>query len=526
MARELKPRYIFTDGEKSLDLPQYPDEAWHFYSGNNEVKGDELYASVAAVFRAVNLTADATASIPFAITKTTPSRRDVDISSDWKNEVGFMPNPKELIRLWRMSLTMTNTAYGFMETKPELMRYIAPSTIVPKVDNQNGLVGFTRSIGTSSRFYPAGPKCPIMNMWRLDYSTELLASKATEFGAMMNAAGILYWSDHFVEAFFKRGGIKPTMLVLKGMTTKENIEKIEGIWDKVVRGYYKFLGKVFQGVDANGGLEAQTIGEGVESMKDDTLTNQKIEAIAMAMGIPLSLLLSNSANYATAMVEYKSWYETSLTPWCNFMAECLNDQIFNKMNLHFEFRPEITDPGQEDEVSRAGAYSTYVTAGIKPSIAAQIVGIELPEGVEYDALDEMAEEKQQMVQDIANGSGGNDKPSSSDESSSDNQEEVPPENKQQAKFIPSLDQLHEMEIWRKFAYRKLKKGESLEFPFETRSLPENIASFIRQGLSGAESAEDITQVFDIGDTATVSNDVAIFQLADAINRAYANETTF
>jgi len=128
-------RFMFTDGVKSIDLPQYPDDAWTFYSEAPEKKND-LYASVAAVFRAVNLTADATANIPFALCKTTPSGKDFDTSDKWENKVGFMPNPAELIRLWRMSLTMTNTAYGFMENirgKGKNLRYFVPTTITPIV---------------------------------------------------------------------------------------------------------------------------------------------------------------------------------------------------------------------------------------------------------------------------------------------------------------------------------------------------------------------------------------------------------
>ncbi|MDD4906002.1 MAG: phage portal protein, partial [Methylobacter tundripaludum] len=393
-------RYIMTDGVKSIDLPQFPNEAWTFYGEDDNDTKIDLYASVASVYRALNLTANVTASIPFAIVS--QDGKDVDISDEWTNKVGFMPKPKELIRLWRLSLSVTNSAYGFMEKTKAIgrnLRYIVPSTIVPDVDNEKGLIGFKRNVGNGSKDYKLGKSNPIFWMWRMDHTTELLPAKATEFQAMCAAAGILYYSDNHIQAFFKRGGIKPTMLVLKGMTTKDNIDKIESIWDKIIRGGYRYLGKIFQGVDAAGGLEAQTIGEGVDNLKDETLTKSKIEDVAMAMGIPLSLLLANSANYATAQVEYKSWYDNGLQPWCDFMADEMTEKLFAPLGYRFVFRPEMTDAGQEEEVQRAGAYSTYVTAKIKPSIAAQIVGIELPEGIEYEMLDQMQEEADQKAAD-------------------------------------------------------------------------------------------------------------------------------
>ncbi len=508
-------RYIMTDGVKSIDLPQFPNEAWHFYEGEPEEQED-FYAKVSAVYRAINLTASATANIPFALVK--KNGKDYDISSEWENKVGFMPKPGELIRLWRMSLAVTNKAYGFMENSKATgknLRYIVPTTITPDVDI-NGLQGFKRTIGAVSKDYPLNSNCPIFWMWRLDHTTELLPAKATEFQAMCAAAGILYYSDHFVQAFFKRGGIKPTMLVLKGMTNKENVEKIENVWDKIIRGGYKYLGKIFQGVGAEGGLEAQTIGEGVDNMKDETLTNAKIADIAMSIGMPLSLLLSNSANYATAMTEYKSWYENALAPWCSFMAEEMTDKLFKPLGLRFEFRPEMTDPGQEDEVARASAYSTYINAGMKPSVAAQVVGVELPQGIDFAALDKMQEEKQQEAIELMR-----EKQSSSDKE--DKPDALQKEKEKVSKFIPSIDQLKEMEIWRKFAFRKLKKGESLDFPFEVKTLPEDISENIKLQLMESTDEEGIKAAFEINNfEPELIQDNAILKLADAINRACEN----
>ena len=42
---------------------------------------------------------------------------------------------------------------------------------------------------------------------------------------------------------------------------------------------------------------------------------------------------------------------------------------------------------QEDEGARSAAWATYVNAGMAPSVAAQIVGVQLPAGVEFADLD-------------------------------------------------------------------------------------------------------------------------------------------
>jgi hypothetical protein len=446
------------------------------------------------------MTANATANIPFALINAV-SGEDYDTSADWKNKVGFMPDPVELLRLWRLSLTMTNMAYGFMEGKTlgkrmlnTNLRYIVPSTLTPVVDNE-GLKLFKRSIQNVTTDYLPLPEPGgrILYMWRLDHTTEILPSPKTEYLAMMNAAGILYYSDTFIKSFFQRGGIKPTMLSVKGNILKDAMEKLENVWTRVIRGEYKYLGKVFNGDS----ITASVIGEGVDSLKDQGITDNSLSAVAMAIGMPLSLLLANSANYATAQTEYVSWYRDSLTPWCVFMAGCLNNQIFIPMGLYFEFRPEMTDPGQEDEVARASAFGTYVTAGVKPSLAAQIVGIEMPAGYEFEDLDpEEASEPEPTPEPV----------------------QEPVEETQ----YDETEMQAEMRRWRKKATKALKAGKSALVEFVSDIIPDDARQYIERRLIDAKNENEIKAAFVLCDPlpAEIGQDIAaIMALAEAINKA-------
>lgn len=501
-------RTFYTDGAtiKNIDFPQYPDAAWDWVEGKPKTKDNELFSRVAAVFRVANLSADAIANLPFALVD--KRGEDYDVSDDWQNKVGFMPNPREILRLWRMSLFMTGCAYGFLEGNQvkKKLRYIVPTTITPVVNSVQGLVGFRRKVGNETVEYSIKDR-RIVYLWRLDHTTELLPSDNTEFKAAMAAAGVLYYADYYVQNFFQRGGIKPTMLMVKGATTPQNMEKIEGVWDKVVHGWYKYLGKVFN-ADA---IETHVIGDGIENLRDSQLHQEKLSDVAMAAGIPLSLLLSNSANYATAQTEYLQWFRDSVTPWANFIADQLNDQLFTPLGLKLDFRPEITDPGQEDEVQRAGAFQAYVNAGLKPSIAAQIVGIELPNGIEYEELDpEPQPEQLQRVE---------------PEPTTDEEEEPEDEITRPAKFIPSLDQVRELTLWQSLAMRKHKRGDTLDFAFVCKTLPDTIADQVRERLAIADDIESVKAAFDV--TAVTERHEAqaeepmfeMAELAEALGRA-------
>lgn len=494
-------RYLYTNGEtvKNIDLPAYRDEAWNWISGKPEdTTNESLYSKVAAVFRVANMTAESIANMPFSIYK---GETEYDTSETWQNKVGFMHDPRELLRLWRLSLFMTNTAYGLMEGNRAIkkLRYILPESITPKIDKWDGLVGFERRIGTDTRYYPID-EGRIVHIWRLDHTTELQPSKHTEFRALMAAAGVLYYADYYIQSFFQRGGIKPTMLMVKGVPTPADREKIEGVWDKVIHGWTKYLGKVFN-ADA---IDTKVIGEGIDNLTDSALHDAKLADIAMAAGMPLSLLLSNSANYATAKTEYTVWFRDSVIPWAWFIQGQLNEQLFKPLGLRFEFRPEMSEKGQEEEKERAGAYRAYVASGMKPSIAAQVVGIDLPDGVEYEDLDESMPEQKPVA------GGASDAPIA-DIPAEDDGVMVP----EKSLTTLTIKQLRELELWQDLAFRKLKQKKSLDFPFVCKEVPEDIATLIREKLPHCINEREIEQAFHL----ERRDDDALKELATALNKA-------
>jgi len=475
----------YLDGEntKNLTFPNYPDAAWEFITGDPVVtdnnKERELYGRVAAVYRVANMTADAIANIPFDLTNANGDI--VDQSSDWQNVVGFMNNPREMLRLWRLSLFMTNSAYGFMEGNRQIreLRYMVPTSITPIIDAEYGLTGFKRTVGNKTREYSLDDK-RIFWMFRQDHTTEVAPSENTEMRALMAAAGVLYYSDYYVENFFQRGGIKPSLLFVQGSPTSEDRERIEHVWDKITRGFYKYLGKVFNAET----MTVQSIGDGIENMSKTELHDGKVADVAMAAGMPLSLLLANSANYATARIEKQTWLRDTITPWAIWMAEEMNKKLFEPMGYQFQFRFEAKTEMQEEERERAYAFQAYSAAGVPLSVAAQIVGVDLPAGMEYEELDAaMVETQPEPV------------PAPSDDTDSDPPDPPSPNEQPQKSAEPyTIDQLNELDLWRRLALRNMKRGKPADFPFVCKSLDERRAGRIRTALAGCQTFDDIKAV--------------------------------
>jgi hypothetical protein len=151
-----------------------------------------------------------------------------------------------------------------------------------------------------------------------------------------------------------------------------------------------------------------------------------------------------------------------------------------------------------------------------------MVGIELPDGVEYDMLDEMAEEREKKDLEKEQ----RDRDTQMELQAAKNPPEPQPAPKPAAKWLPSVDEFKELSVWRDVALRRLKKGDSLDFAYEPHygGLPDNIAEAIIGGLIKATSAEEIKAAFDVDfETETVTPAPVyaspdIIMLADAINK--------
>jgi hypothetical protein len=378
-------KLFFTDGRgtKSID-PWHSDGAmWRYNSNPPPMEADELYSRVAAVYRAINFTADTLSNMPFAILK--EGGAEVDTSEEYKNEVGFLPYPRQLLRLMVQSFLVTNKAFAFQETKGRAvknLRYIAPSTIQILTNPVTGdLTGFKRTLHATSQDYMIkGDFCNIVYAFNLNWKNELLPDDQSPFMAMCNAAGIGYYADKYIKDFFERGGIKPTILTFDGVLDKTSMDQVESVWTKVIRGYYKYLGKVF-----NGKFTPTVIGEGIAELKDQAVYDNALRNIAIAIGMPQDALLQNADSYATAQVHKSTWFSDTLTPLSQAIAEPLNEQVFKRLGYRFEFRPEVADPDMEEErqrITAAEVLFNILNAGNRKDAdkaALESLGIDLPQ---------------------------------------------------------------------------------------------------------------------------------------------------
>ena len=537
-----KSKFFMTDGLKSTGWLESDDPAiWQFFSGAPSKSQQRLYGFVAAVFRAYNLKANTVGNMPFALFK---GKEEFDSSATWENKVGFLPNPSELFRLDTLSYMDSNSIYNVMTSdalgwKPRGLHNVIPSSCVPCVSPATGQVEYIeRTVAPTirERYDPKGKPiegAPSSNrlvyMWRLDHTSELLPSLNTEAQAIQHAAEQVLYTDVWIKNYFKAGGIRPLLVAMKGLVDKDSKEDKEKSWWNWLRGLGQYTFKKAKIFNAET-LTVEQFGDGIGDLKENETYNQALSNIATGTGMPLSLLLANSANYATAKEEKATWYENDIIPLCNWIAYEYNRQVFEPMKMRLEFKPETLDPQQEDETQRAQAFSTYMDAMTKcPTYElfegwCETMGLEVSEKLLAAAKkfysDKEQKEKELQTQMQQNGVvvGPDGKPipvKPGEEKPTDKEEDD--EEKKPAKWLPSIDELEEMRIYREVALRNFKKGKSLDFEYQSKavSLPENVTTSIRSALASAANEEQIKAAFEVRPEAKESNDIRI--LADALN---------
>ena len=456
-------KLVLYDGKKSMDVWD-SDRGWTIISGDDDKTGlDLLVRSIPWLYRAVKLRSNSVPHVPYAIVK---GKTDLDISSDWQNKVKFMPDPSKLLRQFTRSLIIAGSAYAEKGINAAglatRLQYLSPKTISAIVTPSDGLVGFERHDGTRTIKYSANE---LLSIYDPDYATEAGPTpNQSDAIAALQSAGVLYNLDVFVSRYFDRGAIRASVLSVTG-GSKEESERLKNWWGDVVGGIKNAWSSFVLRADS---VKPTILGDGIDGLQDNELTTAKRQDIATALGIPESKLWSSAANYATSEQDNRAYYEETVIPDCELIQGALNDQVFKPMGMKFEFRPESLSQFQKEEVDRASAYAQYIAAGMRPSLAAQVVGIDLPSGVDYTALDPVAEPEPVI----------------------ENNNNVLMAGEDVAPAQRSM-----LENWKKKSLHALKNGLSANCEFHTDLFSDEQIEDIRSKLEKVSTNEEVKQIF-------------------------------
>ncbi len=486
-------RYGYTDGRKAVSVAQL-DEFMDWLVSDGQSDGTITYQDaarkVAFVYRCVRLIADAVRAAPWQIVRVGAAGTVVDTSDEYANALGWLPNPKRTLELVTRSLLGPGSAYLFRATRgrvTEELRYMAASTIKPVIDGQAGLTAFERKVNGQRTTYPAER---FVYFWPADEGVELGPPKTSPVIAALMAAGANYYTARFVSDFFARGAIKGTLIAVKGNPVEAERKRLKEWFNRTFgQGARSQFATEVINADA---LEPVKIGEGLESLNNNELTLQMREDIAVALGVPMSKLLSSTiagmGGGHVAESDDINFYSDTVKPLGEFIADTFNTQVFDALGLRWEWLWDTLDVFQQDEKERSVAFKTYVDARMKPEIAAMMLGLEIPEPsqipVHYaDAFTEEPEPPQPFGMPAAPQPAALDK------------EQAAEVAKERAETIGNT-RAAELERWMRKAVRRFEEGhpeKALEF--ESEAIDATLKAAICGALEAATTAAEAQAAF-------------------------------
>jgi len=472
-------------------------------------KGSQYRAFVPDVFRAVDMTAVAVSSLPFDIMD---GGKVIDTSTDWKNKLGGIPNPKRLFYDIASSLC-GGLAYVIPEGTDDVtvnMKYVPSGTVQYNFDT-NGINQFmyTSQFGGSQIYTPD----EIIHIFLPDSDIEGQPAKAHPLGVAMSSAWRIMAMDNTINVQSERGFIPPTLLMAEGLIASE-VARTETWFNRWVKNPLKEIYKVINAKT----IQIQKVGSGMDELKTvfmELKADARIE-IGQAFGIPAGIFLPDKAFASEMDVLFRQWYSTSIfVTIYQTIAETLTEQYFEpRFGATMQYKPETLKVFQEDETKRSAAFRDYISADLRPSLIGEMLGLDLPQGKKYTDLDEFYDKRlagantEKPVNPLGNPA------MPVDDTTPSKQSPAP------IKAIVLLpEEMEDYLLWRQKAIAWGRKGKSA-VDWENKNLRETITESIRLKLRSATNEAEIKKAFELDEMENIQQENhEIKSLVDSINLA-------
>jgi HK97 family phage portal protein len=310
------------------------------------------------VYRAINLRANALASLPFSLSR---GRRELDKEGE---EYITLANQ---IKSWLFSIEANLCVFGAAYLLIERNRYgrnptprpVLPSTITPMYDPNGEIAYFRRTANTQTLQIETED---ILWFWLYNLQYEN-APGTSPLGSCLGSAATLHNLGRFAQQFFANGALMPTVFFFgdgcSGMPSTTTPQEIESFLERMkrvvsgIRNAWKF--------DAlRGNVTAQQIGTPPSEVAAPELTTISRQDVAVAFGIPESLLLSASSTYASASADMYHIYDLVVIPEAETLVLPALQPWLDMVGLSLKWQPELLESYQSYQLQQAQAVQSLV----------------------------------------------------------------------------------------------------------------------------------------------------------------------
>jgi len=372
-------KIIMTDGTRTETLFRKSINAmndetpgvWSPETSDN-VKAARSNRLVPSVFAGVNTRMQAMADLPFTIYSLNGDKT-IDSSDNYKNNIGFLPDPYRVFALSEGALVTAGRAYwhkgiGERTKKVKKLKYWLPSSVTLDTDAaKTGEIIFKRQ-GTQEPFTAE----QVLYMWLLDPDVELGPPIVWPLESAIISAEANGAISKWVADYMRRGAVKAMLLMVDGAPPPGEAERIEKWFNRFMTGARGLMWRVFNGE----GVKPVIVGDGLEALKDLSINKELRYEIHQALG---TRHLLEDENLATAVARERQFYTVTIVPDARLIQTSLNEQILHSLGYHIEFEPERLEIFQVNEGEQAKAFG-------------ELLGI-FKEGMSFEAAFQLAAEK-------------------------------------------------------------------------------------------------------------------------------------
>lgn len=336
-----------TGAVKSIPLNALPPEAWtSLLSAYGDVSDVfKLYQMIPWLYRAVELRASSVANLPYAWEWNGDEKEEEDVLGS----LPFKWNHRHIMNLLEGWLTLYGHAYVLksanLARSVREVRPLHPQTMKPRYDDNGELLGFTRSLQGAQTELTLDE---VVYIWRPARDSENGYGTAPAKAALA-ASGVLSKNDMFLDAYMEQGPIMPTLVSVEGMPAPSDMEKLQSWLERTLIG----IKNAFRPIAMRAGLKVDQLQPlDLSKLSLEDLSVSKREDIATALGVPLSLLMSNAANYATAQQDTFNFYDMTIEPEVKMISQALNEQLFEALGYMITPHKDRMQAYQEAEGKR------------------------------------------------------------------------------------------------------------------------------------------------------------------------------
>lgn len=385
---------LFIGDERAMKAISVPID-FEDYVNNLQARAAGLTAWDSAWFRSViRKRANGVRSIPRRIMR---GETEID-EADFDGAVG-MPrvNFARLLEQASVALDLYGACY-FANVqnagrKSLEVRWLDPRTITCEYDRATGkLLRFDRRVnGVVTQSYPydeATKKAPgLVWAWSVGMNETGPGDTLTE--ACELPAKTLVMADEVMNSLFRRGAIDQLWITATNNPPEAEKERVR---ERIRRFMFGGVRTAHNIEVFNEGLVPTKIGTPPRDLELGPSSDRWQNDICAACDTPRILLNTvDASNRATIDRITQTWLLTTIAPQAQMIIDALNYHVLHDLGYDLQLNTAGMDVDQQEEAEKAQAWAVYVDHDVNPETAAEMLGIDIPEGLEFIDAAKVAE---------------------------------------------------------------------------------------------------------------------------------------